>query len=108
MLQCFYCFFLLLFNVCIINTMRVNEEEVKGVSDALPSTVSNEEFQHQVAMSLVLNPAGTGRKRPTKMEVIGSKGSDKPEHYWVKLDRKKYCQVCHIDRERRPRGQREM
>ena len=54
-------------------------------------------------MSLVLNPAGTGRKRPTKMEVIGSKGSDKPEHYWVKLDRKKYCQVCHIDRERRPR-----
>ena len=37
------------------------------------------------------------------MEVIRSKGLDKPEHYWVKLDRKKYCQVCHIDRERRPR-----
>ncbi|KAA6412870.1 MAG: hypothetical protein FRX48_03863 [Lasallia pustulata] len=37
-------------------------------------------------MSLVLNPAGTGRKRPTRMEAIGSKGLDKPEHYWVKLD----------------------
>ena len=31
--------FRVLFNVCIINTMRVNEEEVQGVSDALPSTV---------------------------------------------------------------------
>ena len=51
-------------------------------------------------MSLVLNPAGTGRKRPTKMEVIGPKGLDKPKHYWVKPDRKKYCQVCYSHRER--------
>ena len=31
--------FRVLFNVGIINTMRVNEEEVQGVSDTLPSTV---------------------------------------------------------------------
>ena len=67
------------------------------------SKLSHEEFLNQVAMSLVLNPAGTGQKRPTKMEVIGSKGLEKLEHYWVKLDRWKYCQVCHIDRKRMPR-----
>ena len=31
--------FRVLFNVDIINTMRMNEEEVQGVSDTLPSTV---------------------------------------------------------------------
>ena len=31
--------FRVLFNVGIINTMRVNEEEVQGVSDTLPSTI---------------------------------------------------------------------
>ena len=31
--------FRVLFNVDIINTMRVNEEEVQGISDTLPSTV---------------------------------------------------------------------
>ena len=36
--------FQVLFNVCIINTMRVNEEEVQGVSDALPSTVVTRSF----------------------------------------------------------------
>ena len=51
----------------------------------------------------MLNPAGTGQKRPTKLEAIGSTGLDKLEHYWVKLGRKKYCQVYNIDRERRPR-----
>ena len=37
------------------------------------------------------------------MEFIGFTDLDKLKHYPIKLDRKKYCHVCHIDRERRLR-----
>ena len=61
------------------------------------SNLSHKAFQHQVATSLVMNPAGTGRQRATKVVITGAKSLMKPEHYWRKLDSKKYCQVCDVD-----------
>ena len=62
--------------------------------------MSHMTFQHQVAASLAMDRAGTGRKRATKVQVTGSKGLMKPEHDWVKLDSKNYCHVCDGDEER--------
>ena len=64
------------------------------------SKLSHSAFQNQVAMSLVQDPAGSGRKRATKVGVIGLQGLEKPEHDWVSLSKKKYCQICSIDKER--------
>ncbi|SLM34182.1 PiggyBac transposable element-derived protein [Lasallia pustulata] len=46
------------------------------------SNLSHKAFQRQVATSLAMNPAGTGRQRATKVVVTGAKSLMKPEHYW--------------------------
>ena len=50
-------------------------------------------------MSLIQDPAGTGRKRATKIAVTGLENPE-PEHNWVKLEKKQYCQICKVDKER--------
>ena len=62
--------------------------------------LSHSAFQNQVTMSLVQNPADLSQKRATKVRVIELQGLEKPEHDWVSLSKKKYCQICSIDKER--------
>ena len=66
----------------------------------LDSTLSHVDFQHQVATSLCRNPDGTGRKRTTKVKVIGVKGLKDLEHDWIQLKKRAYCQVCQVNKDR--------
>ena len=62
--------------------------------------LSHVDFQHQVTTSLCQNPDGTGRKRATKVEVIGVKGLKDLDHDWVRLKKRAYCQVCQVNKDR--------
>ena len=64
------------------------------------SKLSHVDFQHQVATSLCQNPDGTGRKRATKVEVIGVEGLKDLDHDWVRLKKRAYCQVCQVNKDR--------
>lgn len=64
------------------------------------SKLSHVDFQHQVAMSLVQDPAGTDRKRATNVEVTGLEGLKDLEHDWAQLKKRAYCQVCQLNGDR--------
>lgn len=69
------------------------------------STLSHINFQHEIAMKLVQNPLVISRKYAPRVQVIGRNPSvPLPQHHFVRLDKKTYCQVCRLKRNTRKRG----
>ncbi|SLM35791.1 PiggyBac transposable element-derived protein [Lasallia pustulata] len=66
------------------------------------SKLSHVEFQHQIALALLRSPAGTGRKRATIVQVIGrkDKGLAELEHDWILRQKRAYCQICCVNKDR--------
>ena len=62
--------------------------------------LSHSVFQNQVTMSLIQNSADSDQKRATKVRIIELQSLKKSEHDWISLFKKKYCQICNIDKER--------
>ena len=65
------------------------------------SKLSHKDFQHEVAMKLVQNSAENERKRKSTVQLSGEKdASTLPDHHYIKLSKKKYCEVCKVKKSR--------
>ena len=91
-----WCLFKFLLDASILNAYTLWKLQFPD------SKLSHVDFQYQVAMSLIQNPAGTGRKRATIVQVIGrkDKGLAELEHDWVLLQKRAYCQICCVNKDR--------
>ena len=60
------------------------------------STITHLQFQHRIALDLLQDPAGNGRKRAHSIQVSGARSPEvpRPTHEWLHLDKKHYCLVC--------------
>ncbi len=58
------------------------------------STSTKREFQRQIALSLLRNPAGQSRERSTLSNPIKKRKYAGPEHEWKHLKKRQYCTVC--------------
>jgi hypothetical protein len=64
------------------------------------------EFQRQIALELLRNPAGQSRKKklPTTSDMSRKRKYQGPEHEWRHLPNRRYCSVCSANRPVRPIG----
>ena len=71
-------------------------------TDEVGKYITHEEFQHQIAMKLLENPAAFGRKRPSAVSILTTnKGFTlPPAHRLVKMSKKGYCIACRTSKER--------
>ena len=65
------------------------------------SKLSHKDFQHEVAMKLVQNSAEDERKRESTVQISGEKdASIQPNHHYIKLSKKQYCEACKVEKSR--------
>lgn len=63
------------------------------------SQLSHQDFQHEIAMQLIQNPAGNTRQRPPKNSVTGLPSCvPPPDYHWIQLAKKQYCIICRVDK----------
>ena len=67
----------------------------------LNSKLSHKNFQHEVAMKLVQNSAENERKWESTVQLSGEKDAfTLPDHHYIKLSKKKYCEACRMKKSR--------
>jgi hypothetical protein len=68
----------------------------------LTTIMTHWEFQHQIALNLMQNPAGIDRKKACQQELIGGRPRKvpRPTHDWLHYETRDYCQVCHVTKKR--------
>lgn len=86
-------FFRLLIDASIVNAYKIWKI-------AQPySTLTHQQFQHEITIPLVQDPAGNGRRRLPKVQVIGRPATVfPPEHNWVHLSNRQCCLACRVDK----------
>ena len=66
-----------------------------------PKTLSREKFIRNIAMNLITEPAGNGRKRKSAVDNVALDEPDfSPEHQWMRLPKRRRCDRCKANKSR--------